>query len=249
MMKILELLDREAPSGNAIFLFDVDSGKLLGGNLEANDLFSEKKDVFDLKKIFGDSLPTESLVQRITLKLDGVNHTTLENIEATCKNQEVHKCSLDFTYLTNEKKGMLMIVKIKEDFRPIFLEMLLSNSDRPAFLMEYGDNLRIRGGNEKFYQAFVCTRENIEEKYQSKVENLLGEEDRSTHLVNITQSISQDEKAILNIPFRTARGENLLLYYSKKLIKPLIDEDDPCIFCLLVGMSESIEEVECPYDK
>ncbi|MFI3255064.1 MAG: hypothetical protein R3Y63_12140 [Eubacteriales bacterium] len=249
MLKILEILDREAPSGNAIFLFEVDTGKVLGGNLEANDLFSTKHNVFDLKKIFGDSLPMESLMQRITIKLDEQKITSIDDVEVVCKKNEVHRCSLDFTYLTDERKGIIMIVKIKEDFRGIFLEMLLSNSKRPAFLLEYAtDDLVIRNGNDTFYQAFVCTRDNIEEKYESRLENLLSEEDRERYMSDILTGIQGGSSGILQVPLRTARGETLLFYYSKKLIKPLIDEEDKCLFCLLVGTGETQEEVECPYD-
>lgn len=247
MLKILELLDREAPSGNAIFLFEVKTGKVLGGNLEANDLFATKHNVFDMHKIFGTSISMKDIVQTVQPRLETNEVTTIEDVHAVDKDREVHQCTLDFTYLTEAKEGILMIVKIKEDLRPIFLELLLANSKRPAFLLDYTDGLVIKNANEKFYNSFVCTRETIGTKYGNKLENLLSEEDRPSYITDITAALGEGFSAICNIPFRTARGDTLLFYYSKNVIKPLIDEDEKCVFCLLVGLDETIEVVEYPF--
>lgn len=248
MLHILELLDREAPSGNAIFLFEVATGKVLGGNGEANDLFSKKHNDFDLKKIFADTLPLESLVRTMTNRLDTMKVNSVNDVKATTVDGITHPCSVDFTYLTDDRKGLLMIVKIKEDLRPIFMEMLLANSKRPAFLLDYSEGFGISNANEVFYQGFVCNRDNIQAKYGSKLENLLSEEDRAEYVTVLEDGISQNSSGILNVPFRTARGDNLLFYFSKTVIKPLIDEGDKILFCLLVAVGETKEDVEYPYD-
>lgn len=249
MLKVLEMLDREAPSGNPIFLFDVDTEKLLGGNEVANDLFATKHNEFNLEKSFGSGLPLESLVRTMTLRLDNAEVATIKNIDAVTKNNENRYCNTDFTFLTAQRKGILMTVKFKKDFRDFLIKTLLAKKKRPAFLLAFEDELIIRTVNDIFCENFSCTRENIGEIYENKLANLLKEENRDINVAQIFSSVLSRESGMIPLPLKEELGGDLQLYFSKKIIKPLLAENDQCVYCLVATPEEKFEDVEYPFDK
>lgn len=247
MVHILELLDTEAPSGNAIFLIETESASVLGGNRQANDMFAQRPNDFNLKKILKNAYSVHYLIELAEELLAEQDIATLKNIEIITLKDEIFSCNLDLLYATENQEGLLIIVKIQEDRRPHYLKLLLDKNNRPAFLLHCGDDLIVRGGNDLFYKSFACTRENIQEKYQNRFELFLSEEERLNYVAHIYNTLQQESHGILNVPLRTARGEVLYFYFSKKAIKHLVE--DTSVFCLLVGQNETLEQVECPYDR
>lgn len=248
MLHILEILDTEAPSGNSIFLIETATSTILGGNRQANDLFAWRENVFDLPAIVKNVFTVSYIVEQAQLLLAQQDIASLDDIEVVTLKGEILKCSVDLIYATEQGEGLLLILKIKEDRRPHYLKMILDKNKRPAFLLRYGDDLLVRDGNDLFFKSFACTRDNIQEKYQNNFELFLSEEERIHYVADIYQHIQQENKGILEVPLRTARGDTLFFYFSKDAIKHLVD-DEHCAFCLLVDQEETLEEIECPYDK
>lgn len=248
VLQILELLDREVPSGNPIFMIKTEQKQLIGGNEKANQLFSTEKNVFDLEKLFEESF-SALLTEAISQLKEGQTVFTAEDLSLKNVHGEKMCVHLEFTYATNDGAGIILIMKIQEDRRPHYIEMLLKKNKHPAFMVEYGENLMIRQGNDAFYHAFICTEENIEEKYQNRFENFLPEDERDEYVSDIFQALSKLESGIVDIPIQTAHRDNLFFYFSKNILKNLLEEGEKCIFCLLVEQDEKIEDIEYPYDK
>lgn len=248
MLKMLDLLDEVAPSGNPIFLFETETGMLLGANQKAERLFLSSQNIYSLEAIFGNSLSLNGFIEAVSQELQTEDEIKIDDVEAVTTEGVVLPCSLVFCSFDEGKKGMLLIVKLQIDRRPEFTDNLLSRSKRPAFLLDYNEEeLTIRQGNQKFYQAFACTADNIEEKYESRFENLLSEDDRHRYATLVSLSLEVESSGILDIPIQTARGDRLLFYYSKRVIKPLIDRGDHCAYCLLVENGETLQAVENPF--
>lgn len=246
MSILLHLLDKEAKSGNPIFLLHGKTGTILAGNQKANELFASQTGNFNLDKMFGKfvAMQMNEAVKRIANEIQ----VRISDIEATTEEKKVLQCNLDFSYATDTRESILMIVKIKEDYRPFFLDTLLKKSKRPTFFMELGEHLTIRNGNDLFYQAFACTRENIGVKYENHFDNFLSKDDREDYVSDIVQAISEKNSAIVDVPLRTARGETLYFYFSKSAVKFLCDRKKPYVYCQLVQQDETLKSVENPFD-
>lgn len=249
MQYILDLLDSEAPSGNAIFLLETATAKVFGGNREAIELFQEGTKPFDLKKIFKSVYTVENLIQTGKTMLETEDIAVIKEAEVLCQSGTTYPCVLNLMYATDNQDWLLIFVKIQEDRRPYFLRMLLEGSKRPAFFLEYGEELIVRDGNDAFYKAFACSPENIDEKYQRKFELFIDEEDRASAMSLIYDSIQKESNKIVNVILRTARGDALKFYYSQKTLKHLIDEEETLLYCLLVGLDDTLREVESPFHK
>lgn len=248
MVQILELLDSEVKSENAIFLFEIATGKVEGGNLQANALFAKKPDEFDMLKILSPVDSIEGLLAEACEGLKATPHCIIYNKELFTVSEETVLCNMDFTYATDSMDRMLLIIRVKEDKRPEYLKMLLKKSKRPTFLIDFGQNMVVRDANDVFYHSFACSADTIEAKYQSHFENFLGEENREEYILNISVALNQQEKGIVEVPLQTARGEVMYFYFSKVRITQFLPEGDTCIFCQLVNQKETLEDVEYPFD-
>lgn len=248
MDQILELLDAEVNSGNAIFLVKKESGTVVGGNQQANAMFSKVTDVFDFSQILGEENTLENLLETAKKELETQETFTVSDIFIATHEGEKLPCNLDFTYITQDQTSLLLIVKLVEDLRPKYLEMLLKKSKRPTFLLDFEEHMVIRAANDAFYSAFACTRENIDEKYENYFDNLLNSENREEYISDIYQGLNRNSSAILDVQVQIATGEDLLFYFSKEKAKDFLEEGDVCLFCQLVGANETFESVDSPYD-
>lgn len=246
ILTILRVLDH---SKNGIFLIHTEAGTVSGGNATAKKLFPASKGKSSLSEILGGAFTDEFLMERVVPDLMETGKCFVDNTQVTTTTGETLQTELDFVLATDDMEYIFMIIRLKEDRRPFYLQTLLRKSKHPAFLLDYGERFTVREGNTEFYNAFACTKDNIEEKYQSLFDNFLPEETREEDVLRIFSALAEKESDILDIHVQTSHGETLFFYYNVKKLRPLIDSDERCMFCLLVGKEETLENVEYPYDK
>ncbi|MFI3253693.1 MAG: hypothetical protein R3Y63_05075 [Eubacteriales bacterium] len=177
----------------------------------------------------------------------------IEDCNLKTQKRDLLPCSLEFTYAKDSKEAILLIVKIKEDHRPHYLNILLNHMKRPAFMMECAGilevDLIIRSANDLFYQAFACTKETIGKRYDNHFQEMIHAQGRSEYVIDIVQGVQRSFSGIIDVPVQTANGDKMVLYFSHTIAKPLLEENDNRIFCLLVNPKDTLEEIECPFER
>lgn len=247
MLKTIDILNKTQKTGNPIILIDTAKGLPVGGNREANDLFAEAENLFEFFKIFSKEVSIEifMILENFTGK------HKIEDCEATTLNRDVFHCTLDFTYASDTKESIFIIMKVKEDNRSHYINILLNHKKRPAFILEFVDSpdsdLVIHEANDLFYQSFACCKETIGEKYKNSLQRMINKEGQERYVMDIKEAIKEQEKGIVEIPFQTVHGETLAFYFSHSTIKPLLDKEDNRIFCQLVKSGEMLESIENPF--
>ncbi|MFI3254136.1 MAG: hypothetical protein R3Y63_07325 [Eubacteriales bacterium] len=247
MKKIIELIDETVNTGHPIFLIDAEKGLPVAGNTIANDLFAEYTNKFDFFKIFN----KEMSIQIFMILENFTGDKVIEDCYVTTQKRDLLPCSVEFTYGKDTKEAILMIVKIKEDHRAHYLNILLNHMKKPAFMMECAGvlevDLVIHSANELFYEAFACTKDTIGQKYQNHFQEMIHAQGRAEYITDITQAVQRSGSGIIDVPVQTSNGDKMVLYFSHTIAKPLLEENDSRIFCLLVNPEDTIEEIECPF--
>lgn len=249
MLSIVQVLDGTITTGNPIFIIDTATGLPFAGNKIANDLFAEYTNKFDFFKIFNKEMSIElfMIIENFT------GEKVIEDCVLTTQRRDVLHCSLEFTYAKHTKEAILLLVKIKEDHRPHYLNVLLNHMKRPAFLLECvtkeETELVIHQANQLFYHAFACSEETIGEKYDNLFQKMISSEGRDQYIREILESIRGSGSGIIKVPIQTVDNQKLALYFSHSLIRPLLEKEDRRFICQLVQLNETVEEIECPFDR
>lgn len=249
MYKVVDLLDETVNSGNPIFIIDKKSGLPVAGNKVANDLFAESRNKFDFFKIF-----SKEIAIKLYIIMENFRDTVLiDDCQLKTQRRVMLQCSLEFNYAKDTKEAILLLVKIKEDNRAHYLNVLLNHIKRPAFILECAGeeetDLIIHNANSLFYDSFACTEENIGEKYDNLFQKMLNLDGREQFVQDIVQAVGEKTNGIIDVPVQTVQREILSLYFSHTMVKPLLKENDKRFFCELVDKESTIEEIECPFDK
>lgn len=246
ILTILRVLDH---SKNAIFLVSTETVSANGGNEKAKILFGLGPEQVNLETILGADFSPDKFMDTVIPALMEKDRCLIKNTDVTSSEGEPIPCDLEFVLATDDMEYVFLIVRIKEDRRPVYLDMLLQKSKDPTFILDYSEHLIVKDGNELFYNSFACTKENIDEKYQSLFDNFLAEETKTEYIEKITAAIPENPSGILDIPVKTSHGDTLYFYYNTKKIKPLIEPHEKCVFCKLINPADSLTKVEFPFDK
>lgn len=245
ILTILRVLDH---SKNAIFVIETESSSFIGGNATARKLFDLPKGKVDVGQVFGQAFNGDILMEKVIPDLMESDKSRMDEVDISSVDGEKIPSTMEFVLGSDDMEFIFMILRIQVDRRPIYLDRLFNRSKRPTFMLECQEQLIVSFGNQAFYKAFACTPENIEEKYQNIFDNFLAEETKEEDIARIFEAIAKESSGILDIPVKVATGETLLFYFNYKKLKPLLDEDERCLFCQLVGQDETLEQVEYPYD-
>lgn len=249
MYKVVDLLDETVNTGNPIIIIDKKSGLPVAGNKIANDLFAESRNKFDFFQIFSKEIGIKLYIIMENFK----DTVVIDECYLKTQRRNMLQCSLEFNYAKDTKEAIMLLVKIKEDHRPYYLNILLNHIKRPAFLMEcVGEeeiDLIIHSANALFYDSFACTEENIGEKYENLFQKMISLDGREQFVQDIVQAVREKNQGIIDIPIQTVKSEILSLYFSHSVTKPLLEAGDKRFFCELVAKGETLEEIECPFDK
>lgn len=246
ILTILRVLDH---SKNAIFLIHTEAGTVSGGNAQAKKLFTTGSGTSTLGAILGGSFTDDFLMDQVVPDLMETGKCFVEDVPVETVTGETIDSALDFVLASDDMEYIFMIIRLKEDRRPFYMQTLLRKSKRPAFILDYGEQLIVKDGNDAFYQSFACSKDDIEEKYESLFDHFLAEETKTEDVDRIFDGISGKESDILDIHVKTSHGDTLFFYYNTKKLLPLLDPHEKCMFCQLVAQDDTLEHVEYPYDK
>lgn len=245
ILTILQVLDH---SKNAIFVIHTESSSFIGGNATAKKLFDLPDGKVDVGQVFGTALNADILMEKVIPDLMESEKSRMDDVDISSVDGEKIPSTMEFVLGSDDMEFVFLILRIQVDRRPVYLDRLFNRSKRPTFMLECQEQLIVRFGNQPFYKAFACNPENIGEKYDNIFDNFLAEETKDEDIAKIFEAIADKPSAILDIQVKVATGETLLFYYNYKKLKPLMEEDERCLFCQLVEPNETLEEVEYPYD-
>lgn len=246
ILTILRVLDH---SKNAIFLISTEAVTANGGNDKARKLFGLGTNPVSVESILGSEFSNEGFMEKVIPSLMETEKCLIENAPVTSVAGEAVPCDLDFVLASDDMEYIFLIIRIKEDRRGHYIENLLLKSKEPTFILDYTDELLVRDGNDLFYQSFACSKEDIGDKYEHLFANFLAEETKEEDVQKILEAIPDNSSGILEIPIQTAHGDILFLYYNSKKLKPLVNENERCLYCKLIEQEVTLHKVEYPYDK
>lgn len=246
ILTILRVLDH---SKNAIFLISTETVTANGGNDKARKLFGLTGRPVELEHILGPEFSSDGFMEKVIPSLMEKEKCLIVDAPVVSQHGEPIPCDLEFVLASDDMEFIFLIIRIKEDRRPQYLDMLLKKSKRPTFILDYSQDLKVRDGNDLFFHSFACTRENIEQKYNSLFENFLVEETRVDDVERILAAIPEEPSGVIDIHIQTAHGDTLHFYYNSQKLTPLLEEHEKCLFCKLVEPEESLPAIEYPYEK
>ncbi len=243
-LKMLEALEN---SLNAIVAIELRSEKVVSENKRARDLLSIKGKPIDLEQLFFSTSKKNHTINAAYAALQREDKYRIWDTEVRGSGKENVKCDIEFSFVNDSKTHFFLKVRPIVDNKTYYLEKFIETRKRPAFTLNRRD-LKVGIGNDSFYRSFACNSESIKTKYNSEFVRFLQEEGRAETEQQIKTTMAEHNRGIIDIPIHTARNETLFFYYDLKKLKQVEIEADSLIFCLLVEKTDTIEDLDDPFD-
>lgn len=244
-LEVLKVLEK---SVNAIMAVEVANLKVVSDNRMAREMFTEKDVPIRLSTLFMSSGKAEEVMSEVLVDLESLDKVRVWDTEVMGGDGEKIACDMEFSYVNDSKTHLFLKVRPILDNKTFYLEKFIETRKRPAFTMSRTGDFIIGMGNASFYRAFACNEESLRIRYHGEFALFLQEAGREDDLAKMRNAISRNPSGILDIPIQTAYGDTLWFYYDTKKLRQLEKEDHSLMFCLLVSKTDTIENLDDPFD-
>lgn len=249
-LSMLNTLEKSVNSINAIVALELATKKVVAENQLAQEYFASIQGATDFVRLLGPATNSDEFVRKIKEALKRREKVQITGAHVMGKTGERLECDMTFSYITPEHTHVFMKVRPKIDNKPYYMEKFVETRRRPAFTLNFHDDVKVNYGNEIFFQSFACTKETMGSKYNNLFSNLLSTHSREEDLATLRRAVREGTSGILDdVSLQTARGDRLWVYFNKNKLKQVEPDTYKNLFCLLVDSETTEEELENPFDK
>lgn len=245
-LNVFKVLDK---SVNAIMVVELPSLKVISENIRAKELVSINDAPIRMSTLFFSVRKAEALMTEVLQKLEYEENVRFWDTEVMGSDRNNMPCDISFSYVNDDKTHIFLKIRPILDNKTYYLEKFIDTRKRPAFTMNRTGEFLVGLGNESFYRAFACNKETIRTRYKSEFVRFLQAEGRKQTEAKIRNAISKSHHGIIDVPIQTAYGDTLFFYYDTKKLRQLEKkEEGNLMFCLLVNPTDTIEDLDDPFD-
>lgn len=237
----------EKTATKSILVLNVRSGLVEGSNSIAKEYFLKRGDEVVYEDLFEYIDEGRNIMRLAMGSLESREEITMTNREIITKDKVRVKADLKFMYITPEKNYLLIVIKPEIDNKRYYLERFVDTRRRPAFTYNIND-LTIDYANNLFHRAFATDKVRLVKVHNSKLTNFMSEDYRADFNNTIRDSVNSISSMIIDIPFSTATGKHLSLFYNTETLKGVSERNSGIVYFCMVERGENLKDVSDPFE-